>query len=226
MRYGAGNGRILKVPVPGSGRLSTKPQRLEKISQFIQSQKADLVGLIEVDTGSERTGRVNQAKKIADDLGHYSLYQCKYHEGSLTSRLPMLNAQANAFLASNTLHHPKFHYFKRGVKRLIIELEMDEVCVYLVHLSLWYRHRQEQLWELFQLVKDSKKPVIVAGDFNTYWGNSELNLFKEATNLVSANKKSLSTFPSTKPSLELDFILHVKSIVAENFFIPEIGYSV
>ena len=225
MRYAAGNGRRFKVPMPGTGYLRPKPAHLEKISQFIASQKPDLVGLLEIDTGSARTNNINQAKKIADDLGHYSLYQCKYHEGSITARLPILNAQANAFVASNTLHHPKFHYFNRGVKRLIIELETDEVCVYLVHLSLWYRHRQEQLWELCQLVKRSKKPVIVAGDFNTYWGNSELNLFKEATKLISANRDSLPTFPSDKPRLELDFILHHKSIKAEKFFIPKIEFS-
>lgn len=225
MRYAAGNGRRFKVPMPGSGYMRPKPAHLEKISQFIQEQKPDLVGLLEVDTGSARTGNVNQAKKIADDLGHFSLYQCKYHEGSISSRMPIMNAQANAFLASDTLHHPKFHYFKRGVKRLIIELETDEVVVYLVHLSLWYRHRQEQLWELFQLVKNAKKPVIVAGDFNTYWGSSELNLFKEATKLVSANPDSLPTFPSDKPRLELDFVLHHKTITAENFIIPDVEYS-
>ena len=225
IRYAAGNGRRLKIPMPGSGYLRPKPMHLEKISQFIKEQNPDLVGLLEVDTGSTRTGNVNQAKKIADDLGHFSLYQCKYHEGSVTSRLPILNAQANAFLASDTLHHPKFHYFKRGVKRLIIELETDEVSVYLVHLSLWYRHRQEQLWELCQLVSKAKKPVIVAGDFNTYWGSGELNLFKQATKLKSANTQSLATFPSDKPRLELDFILHHESIKVEKFFIPEVEYS-
>jgi endonuclease/exonuclease/phosphatase family metal-dependent hydrolase len=225
MRYAAGNGRRMKIPMPGSGYLRPKPKHLEKISQFIQEQDPDLVGLLEVDTGSTRTGNVNQAKKIADDLGHFSLYQCKYHEGSVTSRLPILNAQANAFLASNELHHPKFHYFKRGVKRLIIELETDEVCVFLVHLSLWYRHRQEQLWELHQLMQETDKPVIIAGDFNTYWGTSELNLFKKATGLISANTESLATFPSDKPRLELDFVLYEKPIQLEKFEICEVEYS-
>lgn len=225
MRYAAGNGRILNVPVPGSGYLRPKPIHLENISQFIQSQKPDVVGLLEVDTGSFRTGRVNQAKTIADDLGHYSLYQCKYHDGSLSSRLPIFNAQANAFIASNELHHPKFHYFNRGVKRLIIELETDEVCIFLVHLSLWYRHRQEQLWELVQLLREREKPAIIAGDFNTYWGNSELNMFKEATGMMSANTESLATFPSNNPRLELDFVLYEKPIQIEKFSIMPIEYS-
>ena len=225
MRYAAGNGRILKVPVPGSGYLRPNPKHLENISQFIQSQKPDVVGLLEVDTGSFRTGKVNQAKKIADDLGHYSLYQCKYHAGSLSSRLPIFNAQANAFIASDKLHHPKFHYFKRGVKRLIIELETDEVSIFLVHLSLWYRHRQEQLWELVQLLRERKKPAIIAGDFNTYWGNSELNMFKEATGMKSANIESIATFPSNKPRLELDFVLYENPIKIEKFRIIPVEYS-
>ena len=225
MRYAAGNGRILKVPIPGSGYLRPKPKHLESISEFIQAQKPDVVGLLEVDTGSFRTGRVDQAKKIADDLGHYSLYECKYHAGSLSSRLPIFNAQANAFIASNELHHPKYHYFNRGVKRLLIELETDEVTIFLVHLSLWYRHRQEQLWELVQLIHDSKKPSIIAGDFNTYWGSSELNLFKEATGMISANTESLATFPSNKPRLELDFVLYEKPIKIESFSVLDVQHS-
>ena len=32
-----------------------------------------------------------------------------------------------------------------GIKRLIIELELDDVAIFLVHLSLKFRHRQYQL---------------------------------------------------------------------------------
>ena len=50
-----------------------------------------------------------------------------------------MRKQANAFLAAPRVHGERFHYFDSGIKRLIIELELEAVCVFLVHLSLKYR---------------------------------------------------------------------------------------
>ena len=62
-------------------------------------------------------------------------------------------AQAgNAFLSAPHVHGERFHYFDTGIKRLIIELELEEVCVFLVHLSLKFRHRQYQLRSLHDLI--------------------------------------------------------------------------
>jgi len=115
---------------------------------------------------------VNQAEVIAEALGHYSIYQCKYGTDSLNTLVPIVNKQANAFLAAPRVEGERFHYFDTGIKRLIIELELDDLCVFLVHLSLKFRHRHAQLRHLFELVKRSAKPVIVAGDFNTFWAST------------------------------------------------------
>ena len=170
IRYATGTGAAFHLPVPGAGYLRSNPRVLEGITRFIKSTDPDIVGLIEVDTGSIRTGRVNQAEVIAEALGHYSTYQCKYGTGSVNTLVPIVNKQANAFLAAPRVEGERFHYFDTGIKRLIIELELDELCVFLVHLSLKFRHRHAQLRHLFELVRLSPKPVIVAGDFNTFWG--------------------------------------------------------
>ncbi len=78
IRYATGTGPAFHLPVPGAGYLRSNRQVLEDITRFIESQDADVVGLVEVDTGSIRTGMVNQAEFIANALGHYSTYQCKY----------------------------------------------------------------------------------------------------------------------------------------------------
>ena len=70
---------------------------------------------------------------------------------------------------------------------LIIELELDDVAIFLVHLSIKYRHRQMQLRRLYELISVSKKPVVVAGDFNTFWGVDEIFLFMKAAGLRNAN---------------------------------------
>jgi endonuclease/exonuclease/phosphatase family metal-dependent hydrolase len=213
------------MPVPGAGYLFGNPGNLANIINFIKSADPDVVGLIEVDIGSMRSGRINQAEAIADTLGHFSAYECKYGEESVNQLIPILRKQGNAFLAAPRITGERFHYFDQGIKKLIIELELDEVAIFLVHLSLKYRHRHFQLRHLYELVKTSSKPVIVAGDFNTFWGENEIFLFMKAAGLRSANVASNPTYPSRSPRMELDFILYGENIEVTNFEIPDVGYS-
>ena len=225
IRYATGTGAAFHLPVPGAGYLRSNPRVLAGITHFIKGVDPDIVGLVEVDTGSIRTGRVNQAEVIAESLGHYSIYQCKYGTDSLNTLVPIVNKQANAFLAAPRVEGERFHYFDTGIKRLIIELELDDLCVFLVHLSLKFRHRHVQLRHLFELVKRSSKPVIVAGDFNTFWGEHEMALFMEAAGLRSANSERLPSYPARRPRMELDFILHTQGIEIDSFSVPDVTFS-
>ena len=74
IRYATGTGAAFHLPVPGAGYLRSDKRVLAGITRFIKAQDPDIVGLIEIDTGSIRTGKVNQAEVIADSLGHYSTY--------------------------------------------------------------------------------------------------------------------------------------------------------
>jgi endonuclease/exonuclease/phosphatase family metal-dependent hydrolase len=225
IRYGLGLGPAMHLPIPGAGYLLGNRGNLQRITDFIKSQDPDIVGLVEVDSGSIRSRRINQAESIAQALGHYSAYQCKYGATSFNKRLPIVRKQGNAFLAAPRVHGERFHYFEKGIKRLIIELELDACSVFLVHLSLKYRHRHAQLHHLHDLVVASHKPVIVAGDFNTFWGQHEIYLFMRAAGLQSANLRGLPSYPSTAPRKELDFVLYGKGITVTDFSIPRVTFS-
>jgi endonuclease/exonuclease/phosphatase family metal-dependent hydrolase len=168
---------------------------------------------------------VNQAEKIAEDLGMNTSYETKYGEKSFNQILPIVRKQGNAFMAAERVHGEKFHYFDTGIKRLIIELEMEEFAVFLVHLSLKYRHRHLQLRKLHDLIEATEKPVIVAGDFNTFWGENEIYLFLRAAGLTSANTASDPTYPSRAPRKELDFVLYQEGIEVTNFEVPDVRLS-
>lgn len=225
IRYASGYGPQFHFPVPGAGYLRSNRNNLDRITRFIHAQSPDIVGLIEVDTGSIRSGLVNQAEQIADSLGHFSIYQCKYGQESLNRGIPIVRKQGNAFLAAPSVQGERFHYFDTGIKRLTIELELEDCAVFLVHLSLKYRHRQFQLRSLHDLVKKSRKPVLIAGDFNTFWGEHEMFLFMEAAGLRSANTGRLPSYPSRSPRKELDFILYGKGIEVSRFEIPRTELS-
>lgn len=225
IRYGLGLGVDLHWPLPGMGYLLGNRANLPRIIDFIKAQDPDIVGLVEVDTGSIRTGNVNQAEAIARALGHYSVYQCKYGVNSLNQKLPIVRKQGNAFLSAPRVRGERFHYFQKGIKRLIIELELDDFSVFLVHLSLKYRHRHAQLQYLHDLVVASQKPVIIAGDFNTFWGEHEIYLFMKAAHLRSANTGGLPSYPSPSPRMELDFVLYGPGIHVTSFSIPRVKFS-
>lgn len=221
IRYGTGTGWRFHSPTPFSGYLKRSKKNLEKITSFIRSVKPDIVGLIEVDGGSFRTDQCNQAFRIAEALGHFHVYKSKYPLQSVLQKMPVLNRQGNAFLTNRKITGSKFHYFRKGVKRLMIELELEDCVIFLVHLSLTFRDRHHQLADLYSVIKDIKKPVIVAGDLNVFAGDKELELFLAASGLANANTKKTPSYRK----MQLDYLLHSPQISITNFDIPKIRLS-
>ena len=225
IRYAAGIGRHFHLPVPYSGYFKNTNGNLKKIVNFIGSVNPDIIGLIEVDSGSFRSEKNNQAETIAWELQHDHIYQSKYSAASVAQKLPLLNKQGNAILTNQEIVSQKFHYFHEGAKRLVIELELAEFSILLVHLSIKFRHRQYQLQDLHSMVKNVEKPVIVAGDFNVLRGDRELQLFLAATGLRNANNNRQPSYPSRAPRRQLDYIFHTPQIRVTGFQIPQIKLS-
>jgi endonuclease/exonuclease/phosphatase family metal-dependent hydrolase len=225
IRYAAGIGKRFHLPVPFSGYFKHTNGNLKKIVDFIKSVNPDIIGLIEVDSGSFRSEKNNQAEAIAWELQHDHIYKSKYSSSSMAQRLPVLNKQGNAILTNQEILSQRFHYFREGVKRLIIELELAEFSIFLVHLSIKFRHRHCQLQDLHKIISKAEKPVIVAGDFNVLWGDRELELFLSATGLRSANSNGYPSHPSRSPRRQLDYIFHSPQIRVSNFEVPRIKLS-
>ncbi len=225
IRYGTGSGWRFHVPFPFSGYLRSSRTNPDKIIAFIREQAPDIIGLIEVDLGSYRSDRINQAEHIAGCFGGAHVYASKYGEESLAQRVPVLREQGNAFITSQDIMASGFHYFEQGVKRLVIELEFDDFVIFLVHLSLHYRHRQYQLSDLHGMFAAIDKPMLVAGDFNAFWGSRELSLFMAAANLKNANFTGQPTFPSYSPRQQLDFVLHSPEIRIAQLRVPRTLHS-
>lgn len=225
IRYGTGAGWRFHTPFPYRGYMRKTNRHFHSITDFIASLDPDIVGLIEVDGGSRRSRGINQAKSLAHILGHSYLFETKYTRPIFSRYLPIVRWQGNAFFAKDSILSRKFRYFDRGIKRLFMEVELDACVVFLVHLSIKYGHRQDQLRELEQLILHRKKPVIVAGDFNSFLGLRELTPFLESTCLKSANTNRLRTFPSRVPRMELDFILHSPEIIIHDLAVPRVKLS-
>ncbi|GAB1428630.1 endonuclease/exonuclease/phosphatase family protein [Aminivibrio sp.] len=225
IRYGTGSGWDYHLPVPFSGCLRHTEDRFSRISDYVTNLNPDLVGLVEADSGSYRNKGVCQAEMMASRLGGESVFACKYDSGSFVSRSPLLKSQGNAVVSKLPILSAQEYHMSRGMKRTLLEVEFDTFSLFLAHLSLGYATRQIQIAEITERVLKSKKPVLLAGDGNTYRGESELKALLDATGLKNANEANTPTYPSRIPSLALDFILHRPKIAVKNFTVPKISLS-
>jgi endonuclease/exonuclease/phosphatase family metal-dependent hydrolase len=225
IRYGAGIGRQIHFPFPFSGYLKKTDVHLDRIADFIRDQRPDIVGLVEVDTGSFRFNGDSQVAAIAGPLCHRQVCGTKYGLDSLVGKLPLLNQQANAVMTNRSILGQTFHYLNHGMKRLVIEVRLPELTVFLVHLALKYRQRQCQLMDLADIVSSARGPVVVAGDFNVFRGDGELADFMAKTGLHSANPDGLPSHPSRAPHRQLDFILYSNALRSLEFQAPQVPYS-
>ena len=220
MRYGTGSGFRFHFPFPFGGFFRKTGKNLDALIRFFREQKADVLGLVEIDSGSYRSGHRNQANYIAWKLGQRPFCRFKYLQRSWWGRLPLMRKQANACLCGHPVLHQRSHFVRKGVKRLVIELELEQVVIFIVHLALSRRCREAQLADLAKLAQAAKKPYLIAGDFNAFAGKVELKPFMEDLNLSSANRGDLPTFPSRSPRWQLDFILHSPEIRVTHFEVP------
>jgi len=211
--------------IPFLGILGLTHDHLDKIAAFIKSHDPDVVGLVEVDNGSYRSKKKSQPEILAEELGHFHSYCSKYGSRSRWQRIPIYNQQGNAFLAKDTIHGERFHYFERGMKKLVMELELEHVTFFLVHLALSYKTRQHQILHLYEMIKETKRPYIVAGDFNAFMGEKEIKLLLAASNMKNADQDVQPSYPSHKPKRHLDFILHSPQIKVNKFWMPQVQLS-
>jgi endonuclease/exonuclease/phosphatase family metal-dependent hydrolase len=225
IRYGAGIGRRIHWPVPYAGYLKNTDKNFKRIAAFIKSMQPDITGLIEVDNGSFRSTLQNQAATVAREMQHCYIYQSKYACDSLVQKMPLLNRQGNALVTNQEIKDKHFFYLNNGIKRLVMKLELNDITVYLVHLSLKFRHRQKQLEELGAIIRETRGPFIVAGDFNAFRGDQELHAFQDTYNLTNANTTGLPSHPSRAPRRQLDFILHTPQIKTRDFHVPDVKFS-
>jgi endonuclease/exonuclease/phosphatase family metal-dependent hydrolase len=208
------------------GFMAKTTRHFPTVQRFLKCVDADVVGLVEVDGGSYRSGRQNQAEMLARELGYAAVYRGKYAETGIMGRhLPVLNKQINAVLSRPPVLRKVFHELAHGFKRLVIEVETEELTIFVTHLALGGYARRRQLYDLHDIVMARKKPCILAGDFNFLKGPWESKLFLKASGLASANEHGRASFPSWAPLRELDYVCYSDELRLERFRMPNIRLS-
>ncbi len=224
--YGTGAAGGAAAILSAPKYLRTGKSTIRSIIQFIDSSRADVVGLVEIDTGSFRTGFADQTGMVSETLGCYRHCEVKYARGSLFRHMPILGRQANAFftLGKKPLSAQSY-FFPVGMKRLILELNFEGIRFFLVHLALRKKTRRLQLEYLTRLAAINPEPVVIAGDFNAFSGAGETECIKETLGLYDPDTENHPTFPSGAPKKRLDFVLCSKELRKVSFSTPQITLS-
>jgi endonuclease/exonuclease/phosphatase family metal-dependent hydrolase len=192
------------LPVP------SRMENLDGITRVISDY--DIVALQEIDTGSLRSGFVNQVKYMAERAGF------RYVHDQSNRRIGLISQHSNAMLSR--IQPSLIENFKlpgvipgRGVLRVSFGRNPTALHVLIAHLALGRRGRVRQIEFLADLVRDCPH-VILMGDMNCQAGSRELSLLLRLTGLIKPVPE-LHTFPSWRPSRQLDHILVSPSIEVE-----------
>ena len=223
--YGTGSAGGVRGIFSAHRYLRTPASVIDSIAGFINQSNADVVGLVEIDTGSFRTGYVDQTALIAEQLSGYANCAVKYGTSSIGRKIPILRKQANAFFSKKKPQQIRNYYMPFGFKRLIMEMNLNGIRFFLLHLALHRETRRLQLEYVKKIAAINPEPMIIAGDFNTFAGDLELDTFIRDLDLYDPNEKGLPTFPSQAPKKKLDFILCSRSINALSFDVPKVLFS-
>jgi len=181
--------------------LRERISNLNHIAELVHTY--DLVGLQEVDSGSLRTGFLDQTEYLA----HRARFPYWYRQ--VNRSLGKIAQHSNGVLSRVRPHRVDEHKLPglRGRGAMLVELQTNRepLLVCIMHLALGKRARRLQLSYISELVGEYSQ-LVVMGDFNCGTDSHELQALIDSTHLQLPTE-DLKTFPSWKPNRKFDHIL-------------------
>jgi endonuclease/exonuclease/phosphatase family metal-dependent hydrolase len=187
----------------------------QRIAEVIATYAPDVVALQEVDVGRARSGGVDQAQVIADELRmqvefHPALLvdQEKYGD-ALLSKYPMQLRRA-ALLPTPPCRHLQE---TRGALWASIEADGVQWQVMNSHFGLTrlerYAQAQALLGSDWAGAVEAGRPLLVCGDFNSVAQGRTIRLFRSRlgeAQLAAPARRRRATFPSKWPLICIDHV--------------------
>lgn len=151
--------RGLKYVIPHSGKA------LLDAGAFLREQSVDLALLTEVEGGSRRSRYTSQLDALSENSGmpHAHFFPTwnlgsSVNEGNgLLSRLPVSQARVHPLPSARN---------PRVLGEALIDINGIPVTIFVAHLALSTQPRLTQLEKIAEIVKDTRTPIILGGDFN------------------------------------------------------------
>ena len=191
-----------------------KKQDLGRIAEVIKRNRADIVGLQEVDRGVERTGRVDEIRELARLTGmdyafaHNLDYQGGQYGVAVLSRFPILAIDHRRFANRRERE-------RRGFLRVEVEVGGRRLNFVTTHLD--YQLLEGRVFETGQLLAalaDVRGPLVVAGDFNEEPPDGAYEMMLKAgfadgwTRAGAPDPAAGLTYPADKPTKRIDYVFY------------------
>ncbi len=179
---------------------------LDRIAALILDYDPDLVAIQEVDSVTNRTGKVDQARELARmtkmeaRFGRFMAYQGGAYGMAVLSKLPILET-SNYILPEG----PE----PRTALSIVVQLPDSRSSFRFIGIH-FYRTEEERLAQANRLEEyladEQHLPTILAGDFNSTPGSEVMEHLGLSWDIVDKGTDHF-TFPSYGPDREIDFSL-------------------
>ena len=178
---------------------------LQRIADLVNEVSPDLVALQEVDSVVTRTNGVDQAAELGrltsmqPIFGRFMAYQGGAYGMAVLSRLPVRES-TNVRLPDGD--EP------RSVVSAVVDLPSGNTLRFNgIHFYRTEQERFAQATALEAWLNDQEPmPTILAGDFNSYRGDSVLTHLEQTWHVVDKGE-DMNTFPSWEPDREIDYFM-------------------
>jgi endonuclease/exonuclease/phosphatase family metal-dependent hydrolase len=177
---------------------------LERLARLIAAQQPDLVAIQEVDSSTERTGRVDQASRLAELTGlHHAFgafmpYQGGAYGMAILTRLPVI--------ATENLRLPDGDEPRTALSIRVTAPSGREIRFVDIHFYRTEQERLAQAGRLLELISGDTVPVILAGDFNSEPGTAVIDSLARSFTVMDKGDDAF-TFPSFGAEREIDFLM-------------------
>lgn len=180
---------------------------LDRQANVIQGATPDVVGLQEVDSCVKRSGKIHQARVLANKLGMYATFGPaipltggKYGVAILSKERPL--SVRNIPLPGDE-------------KRTLLVCEFQEYVFATTHLALEEENRLTSLDIIIEEAQRWEKPFFVCGDWNDTPSSSLITKMRKTfkfMNYLTSNTRNY-TFRADNPTKIIDYIASFGSVV-------------
>lgn len=192
---------------------------LELIAELVSG--FDMAALQEVDTGSLRSGYLNQSRYIASHAGF------PFWTDQSNRKLGKMSLTGNGFMSRfepTLVEEHRLPGVIPGRGSLIMRYGQDSALVVaVVHLALGRRARDMQLKYLIRHLMGAQN-LVVLGDLNTDVDSAQMTSFCDYLGLEAATR-GLPSYPSWQPQRAIDHILVSDKLKAREAKVLEIPVS-
>lgn len=182
---------------------------INEVGTFLKKHKVDFVGLQEVDSLCNRSGKTDQMKILAETTGMHAAFGRHFPYDGGSYGLGLLSAFPLSDIRNDRITSKSVNGQKRSLALLSAIATLpdgEKIRFATVHFALDQPTRMIQAKEVLEYLKgDGDIPVILTGDLNARPDNEAILLLQSEFSLTDTQLSN--TFPVYEADRKIDYIM-------------------